>query len=84
MKLIRLSQHAKKQCFERGANESEVIQAIQTGICKSAKKGRYRYETTFQYNAQWQGRFYALKKVTPIVIETDTELIVITVYTFYF
>lgn len=84
MKPIRLSKHATEQCIERGTNETEIIQAIQTGTRKSAKKGRYRYELTFQYNSQWQEKFYALKRVAPIVVETDTELIVITVYTFYF
>ena len=84
MKPIRLTRHAQEQCLERGTNEAEVIQAIQTGIRKNAKKGRYRYEATFQYNGQWQGKFYPLKRVAPIVAETETELIVITVYTFYF
>ena len=29
-------------------------------------------------------KFYTLKKVAPIVAETELELVVITVYTFYF
>jgi len=84
MKPIRLTKHAQEQCVERGTNELEVEEAIQRGIKKIAKKEGYRYEATFQYNSQWQGKFYALKKVAPIVAETETELVVITVYTFYF
>lgn len=84
MKPIRLTKHAQEQCFERGTNELEVKEAIQTGRRKIAKKGRYRYEATFQYNSQWQGKSYSLKKVAPIVTETETELVIITVYTFYF
>ena len=84
MKPIRLTEHAKEQCIERGTNQAEVIQVIQTGTRKNTKKGRYRYEAIFQYNDQWQGKFYALKRVAPIVAETDTDLLVITVYTFYF
>ncbi len=83
MKPIRLSKHAKEQCLERGTNEQEVIQAIRTGTCQKAKAGRLRYQATFQYNATWQGKFYVLKKVAPIVVESELELIVITVYTFY-
>ena len=44
----------------------------------------FKYQVTFQYDAVWQGKFYALKKVAPIVAETELELVVITVYTFYF
>jgi hypothetical protein len=84
MKPIRLTKHAQEQCLERGTNESEVIQAIQTGTRTLAKKGRYRYQSTFQYNNYSQGKFYALKRVAPIVAETDTELVIVTVYTFYF
>jgi hypothetical protein len=84
MKPIRLSKHAQEQCLERGTNELEVIQTIRTGTCQVAKAGRFKYQATFQYDAVWQGKFYALKKVAPIVAETELELIVITVYTFYF
>jgi len=84
MKPIRLSKHAQEQCLERGTNELEVVQVIRTGIRQNAKAGRFKYQATFQYDAVWQGKFYALKKVAPIVAETDVELIVITVYTFYF
>ena len=84
MKPIRLSKHAQEQCLERGTNELEVVHAIRTGICQNAKAGRFKYQVTFQYDAVWQGKFYALKKVAPIVAETKLELVVITVYTFYF
>lgn len=53
-------------------------------IAPDAINGRYKYQATFQYNNDWQCKFYSLKKVAPIVAETDTELVVITVYTFYF
>ncbi|MGL5874248.1 MAG: DUF4258 domain-containing protein [Xenococcaceae cyanobacterium] len=84
MKPIRLTRHAREQCFERGTNEAEVIESIRRGTRKPAKANRYRYQTNFQYNATWQGKFYSIKRVAPIVTETDTELIVITVYTFFF
>ncbi|UXE62620.1 MAG: DUF4258 domain-containing protein [Woronichinia naegeliana WA131] len=84
MKPIRLSKHAQEQCLERGTNELEVVHAIRTGICQKAKAGRFKYQATFQYDAVWQGKFYTLKKVAPVVAETELELVVITVYTFYF
>jgi len=84
VKPIRLTNHAQEQAIERGTNEAEIVDTIITGNRQSAKNGRYKYQATFQYNNDWQGKFYSLKKVAAIVAETDTELVVVTVYTFYF
>jgi hypothetical protein len=84
VKPIRLTNHAQEQALERGAKVAEIIDPIITGNRQPAKNGKYKYQATFQYNDDWQGKFYSLKKVATIVAETDTELVVITVYTFYF
>ena len=42
----------------------------------------YRYN--FEYNGRWQGKTYAIKQVAPVVVEEEHEIVVITVYTFYF
>jgi hypothetical protein len=84
MKPIRLTLHAKEQCEERGATEAEVKQAIERGLREPAKRGRFMCRLNFQYNAEWQGKFYAIKQVAPIVAEAQNEIVVVTVYTFYF
>jgi hypothetical protein len=84
VKRIRLTNHARQQAIERGTNEAEIIDTIITGNRQPAKNSRFKYEATFQYNSDWQSKPYSLKKVVPIVAETDAELVVITVYTFYF
>lgn len=84
MKPIRFTSHAKGQCIERGASESEVREAIQHGLREPAKRGRMIYRHNFQYRAYWQQRYYAIKQVAPLVAETDNEFVVITVFTFYF
>ncbi len=84
MKTIRLTAHAKDQCRERGATEPEVREAIQHGVQEPAKSGRMLYRLNFPYRALWQGRFYAIKQVVPVVAETGNEIVVVTVYTFYF
>ena len=33
---------------------------------------------------KWQDKFYAIKQVAPVVKEEANEIVVITVYTFYF
>ena len=71
MKPVRLTLHAREQCEERGAREA-------------AKRGRFMYRQNFQYDAAWQGKLYAIKQVAPVVVEPQNEIIVVTVYTFYF
>jgi hypothetical protein len=84
MKEIRLSLHAREQCAERGATEAEVREAIERGAREPAERGRFLSRLDFQYGAKWQGRFYATKQVAPVAIEEQNEIVVITVYTFYF
>lgn len=84
MKPIRLTVHAVEQCVERGASETEVREAIQRGVREPAKRGRFMYRLNFQYAARWQDKFYAIKQVAPVVAEEQNEIVVITVYTFYF
>ena len=38
----------------------------------------------FQFHAEWQGTFYAVKQVAPVIVETPEEIVVVTVYTFYY
>ena len=84
MKPIRLTLHAVEQCAERGATKLEVKGAIEFGVREPAKKGRVLHRHNFQYGAEWQGKRYAIKQVAPVVVEEDNEMIVVTVYTFYF
>ena len=84
MKPVRFTLHAREQCEERGADESEVIRAIQHGVRESAKYGREMCRLNVEFHAEWQGRFYAIKQVAPVIVEEPGEVIVVTVYTFYF
>ena len=84
MKTICLTAHAVEQCAERGATEDEVREAIERGVREPAKRGRSLYRLNFQYQAEWQGKFYALKQVAPVAVEEENEVVVVTVYTFYF
>ena len=84
MKPIRLTTHALEQLVERGATEEEVKEAIEKGVREAAKRGRAMYRLNFQYQAKWQGKFYAIKQVAPVIVEAQNETVVVTVYTFYF
>lgn len=84
MKLIVFSLHALAQLLERGATQEEVERAIREGIPGPARAGRWMYRMNFGYNRCWRGGFYAVKQVAPVVAEERDELVVVTVYTFYF
>jgi hypothetical protein len=84
MKSIRVTAHAREQCVERGATEAEVREAIEHGVSEPAKHGRMMYRLNLPYGTEWQGNSYAIKQVAPVVMETENEIIVVTVYTFYF
>ena len=84
MKPIRLTNHAREQARERGATETEVREAVSKGSREPAKRGRELCRYNFAYGKLWQGQRYAIKQVAPVIKEEANELVVITVYTFYF
>ena len=83
MKKIIFSEHSLLQCKERGAAKDEIKQVIREGTKEKAKMNRWMYKMNFQYNDYWRGQYYAIKQVAPVVKENH-DIIVITVYTFYF
>lgn len=84
MKPIRLTKLAHEQASERGASEAEVREAIRKGSHEPAKKGRQMCRYNFAFARSWQGKLYPIKQVAPVIKEEAKEIVVITVYTFYF
>jgi len=84
MKPIRLTKHAYEQARERGANEAEIIEAITKGAREPVKHGRVLCRYNFAFGRNWQGRPYPIKQVASVIKEEANEIVVITVYTFYF
>jgi hypothetical protein len=83
-KPIRLSRHAADQMVERGVTQDEVHRTVRRGQRVPAKQGRQGFRRNFSFSAVWAGKFYRTKQVVAIVAEGDGELVVITVYSFYF
>lgn len=84
MKPIVFSQHALDQFADRGTSKDEVKRAIQEGEKGPAEKGRMAFRKNFPFNAKWKGRHYEIKQVMPVVAEEYSEIVVVTVYVFYF
>ena len=68
----------------RGFTVTEVETAIQTGVWESVEQGRLECRVDFPFDAEWNGKHYATKQVRPIFVDEEHEIVVITVYVYYF
>ncbi|MEW6716042.1 MAG: DUF4258 domain-containing protein [Chloroflexota bacterium] len=84
MKPILLSKHARENMRFRGATDQEVTEAIQTAPWAPTELGRLECRKDFTYGEDWNGKFYATKQIRPIFVEEPDEIVVITVYVYYF
>jgi hypothetical protein len=83
-KPIQFSGHASQQLQSRGTTEEEVMEAILTAPWHSAENGRMECRKDYAWDAVWNGRHYAVKQVRPIFVEEPNEIVVVTVYVYYF
>jgi hypothetical protein len=84
VKPIRFSKHAEEQALERGANQRAVEEAVRKGSREPVSRGREICRYNFAFDRKWQGKLYRIKQVAPVIKEEANEIVVITVYTFYF
>lgn len=84
MKPIRLSAHAATYFERRGFNVTEVEDAIRTSEWTDAKSGKLECRKDFPFFLNWNGKMYPTKQVRPIFVDDEFEIVVITVYTYYF
>ena len=83
MRII-ISKHAKIKMADRGADEKEVIKAINEGSYEPAKAGRLLFRKNFAFNGTWRGKKYKTKQVAPVTTYENNRIIVVTVYVYYF
>jgi len=84
MKPIRLSSHATLYFASRGFTEGEVVYAIRTGTWGPAVRGRLECRVDFPFGDDWNGKHYLTKQLRPVFVDEPTEIVVVTVYTYYF
>lgn len=76
--------HARQRMKDRGASEKDVVEAIRTGEQEPARSGRVMFRLNLEFNHEWDGTYYHIQQLAPVVVEEDERIVVITVYTFYF
>ena len=84
MKPIRFSDHASRYMNTRGFTVGEVEEAIRTNPWNPAELGRLDCRKDFPHAKEWNGKVYATKQVRPVFVEESAEVVVVTVYTYYF
>jgi hypothetical protein len=83
-KPIRLSRHASEYRERRGFTEAEVVAAIRRSDWAPARESRLEAARDFPLEGEWNGRRYATKRVRAIFVEEADEIVVVTVYTYFF
>ncbi len=81
---IRLHPLALARLAERGAEESEVVLAVEGGERFPAKFGRTGFRRNFPFAATWRGKFYPTKQIEAYAVWEDDGWLVITVVVKYF
>ena len=84
MKSIWLSGHAREAIGSRGATEQEVVDALRQAPWEPAERGRMQCRKDFVFGRDWNGRTYGTKQVRPIFVVEADEIVVVTVYVYYF
>ncbi len=51
---------------------------------KRQKNSRFMARLNLQYGRSWAGNIYPIKQVAPVFVVEELEIVVVTVYTFYF
>jgi hypothetical protein len=83
-KPIVFTAHARQRMKERGADEEAVREAIRIGEQEPGKEGRVLYRLNREFKQHWDGRYFGMQQIVPVVVDEKDRLAVITVYTFYF
>ncbi len=80
---IQIDQHTLRRARERGTNEDEIIDVIETGDLIPSKYGRIGKAKVYQFKEERQGQFYEEKRVEVFYIVERDRIITVTVYVFY-
>jgi len=61
-----------------------VCEAIRIGRREPAQRGLFQYRLNLEFRREWDGHYYGVQQVAPVVDEEEERVVVVTVYTFFF
>jgi len=83
-KPIRFSVHALGYMERRGFSSEDVEKAIRSCPWEKAERDRWECHMGIPFCEYWNGHEYALRQIRPIFMEEKSEIVVITVYVYYY
>ena len=83
-KPIRLSGHASERLAFRGTTAQEVADAIRTETWQPTELSRLECRKEFVFAGEWNGKHFSTKQVRPIFVDEPDEIVVVTVYVYYY
>ena len=80
---ILIDPHTLERAEERGRDENEIIDVINTGFSIPAKYDRLGKAKIYSFQKQRHGKFYNQKRVEIFYTIVENRVITVTVYVFY-
>ena len=80
---IVIEPHTLKRAEERGASEAEILDVLETGDNKAAKKNRSAKSKVFDFNNTWNEKHYEQKRIEVIYTIESYKIVTVTVYVYY-
>lgn len=80
---IQIDPHTLERAEERGTNEDEIKDVIETGFTVPAKYGRIGKAKIYDFNRKRHGKYYEEKRVEVFYAIEGSLTITVTVYVFY-
>jgi hypothetical protein len=80
---IQIDSHTLERAEERGTNEGEIKDVIQTGFSIPAKYGRIGKVKVYEFKQNRLNRYFEQKRVEVFYTIEGDRIVTITVYVFY-
>ena len=80
---VQIDPHTLERAEERGTNEDEIKDVIETGFAIPAKYGRMGSVKVYDFKQKRQGRYYDQKRVEVFYVIKNGLVVTVTVYVFY-
>lgn len=80
---IRVDPHSLERAEQRGTNEHEIRETIETGELIAAKSGRLGRAKVYEFNQMRHGKLFEQKRVEVFYVIEGNVAVTVTVYVFY-
>lgn len=82
--MVTIHPHAEQRAKERGALADEITDTVNSGEQFPAKFERTGFRKNFDYNTDWNNKYYATKQIEAYCVNENNQWLVITVIVKYF